>query len=476
MTSSDKLFAHTSPARIFLLAAIPGAVSMLASSLYQTLDGMFVGQGLGSTAFAAINLAMPFVIINFAVADLIGVGSSVPISISLGQARKDDADQIFSSSVLMIIAASTVLGAFMFLLAPALMTLMGAEGDFHRLATQYLRVYAAFSPVTTLVFATDNYMRICGKTQSSMWLNIFMSCCSATLEFLFIIVFGGGVWAAALGTCLSMAISLAIAIMPFILGRRNLRFVRPRITLAMVRRILANGTPNFLNNIAGRITSIVMNMMLVRMGGQDAVSVYGTLMYADGLVQPVMYGMVDSLQPRHRCGGERVRHLLPRHPRHPGTCREDLRRRVADGPARHGDTGPHRLLIRLPDALDQLHDAELHACHREAALRGGDKHLDGLHLPPRTALPPPGLRSGRHLVQLRGKQHPRRDPLPPDRRQSLEGDQREGPFLTKRPLSRMAPRIQKTRKASRLTTTMLAPTGVPARQLIVKPRTKQTTD
>ena len=297
MTSSDKLFAHTSPARIFLLAAIPGAVSMLASSLYQTLDGMFVGQGLGSTAFAAINLAMPFVIINFAVADLIGVGSSVPISISLGQGRKDDADQIFSSSVLMIIAASTVLGAFMFLLAPALMTLMGAEGDFHRLATQYLRVYAAFSPVTTLVFATDNYMRICGKTQGSMWLNIFMSCCSATLEFLFIIVFGGGVWAAALGTCLSMAISLAIAIMPFILGRRNLRFVRPRITLAMVRRILANGTPNFLNNIAGRITSIVMNMMLVRMGGQDAVSVYGTLMYADGLVQPVMYGMVDSLQP-----------------------------------------------------------------------------------------------------------------------------------------------------------------------------------
>lgn len=297
MTTSDKLFAHTSPARIFLLAAIPGAVSMLASSLYQTLDGMFVGQGLGSTAFAAINLAMPFVIINFAVADLIGVGSSVPISISLGQGRREDANQIFSSSVLMIIAASAVLGGLMFLLAPALMTLMGAEGDFHRLATQYLRVYAAFSPVTTLVFATDNYMRICGKTQSSMWLNIFMSCCSATLEFLFIIVFGGGVWAAALGTCLSMAISLAIAITPFILGRRNLRFVRPRITLAMVRRILANGTPNFLNNIAGRLTSIVMNMMLVRMGGQDAVSVYGTLMYADGLVQPVMYGMVDSLQP-----------------------------------------------------------------------------------------------------------------------------------------------------------------------------------
>ena len=463
MTSSDKLFAHTSPGKIFLLAAIPGAVSMLASSLYQTLDGMFVGQGLGSTAFAAINLAMPFVIINFAVADLIGVGSSVPISISLGQGRRDDADQIFSSSVLMIIAASTVLGALMFLLAPALMTLMGAEGDFHRLATQYLRVYAAFSPVTTLVFATDNYMRICGKTQSSMWLNIFMSCCSATLEFLFIIVLGGGVWAAALGTCLSMAISLAIAIMPFILGRRNLRFVRPRITLAMVRRILANGTPNFLNNIAGRLTSIVMNMMLVRMGGQDAVSVYGTLMYADGLVQPVMYGMVDSLQPAigYNWGAgkkSRVRAI----------------EKCAIAAAVSVCAISFLVIHGIPELVVRIFVDESQTA--EAALRGGDKHLDGLHLPPRTALPPPGLRSGRHLVQLRGKQHPRRDPLPPDRRQSLEGDQREGPFLTKRPLSRMAPRSQKTRKASRLTTTMLAPTGVPARQLIVKPRTKQTTD
>lgn len=297
MISPDRLYGQKRPISIFLIAAIPGAISMLASSLYQTLDGMFVGQGLGSTAFAAINLAMPFVIINFAVADLIGVGSSVPISISLGQGRWDEANQIFSSSVLLIVASSTILGALMFILAPFLMSVMGAEGEFHSLATLYLRVYACFSPVTTIVFATDNYMKICGRTQGSMWLNIFMSLCSAALEFLFIVVLGGGVWAAALGTCLAMTVSMVIAITPFAMGRRSLRFVRPRMTKAMIRRILANGTPNFLNNIAGRITSIVMNMMLVRAGGQNAVSVYGVLMYADGLVQPVMYGMVDSLQP-----------------------------------------------------------------------------------------------------------------------------------------------------------------------------------
>src|SRR5699024_6061420 len=61
--------------------------------------------------------------------------------------------------------------------------------------------------------------------------------------------------------------------------------------------IVACGSPNFLNNIAGRITSILMNAILVRLGGETAVSVYGILMFADGFVQPLMYGMCDSLQP-----------------------------------------------------------------------------------------------------------------------------------------------------------------------------------
>ena len=297
MTTSDKLFGTTRPLQLFLMAAIPGAVSMLASSLYQTLDGAFVGQGLGATAFAAINLAMPFVIINFSLADLIGVGSSVPISISLGQGKRDKANEIFSAAVLMIILSSTVLGAIMYMAAPLLMSLMGAEGTFKDLAVLYLRVYALFSPVTTIVFAMDNFLRISGKLKTSMGLNIFMSVISGVLEFIFIFVFHWGVWSAALATCTGMFLSALFAVYPFIRGRLSLRFVRPRITKELVKRIVTCGTPNFLNNIAGRITSIVLNMMLVRLGGENAVSIYGVLMYTDGLVQPILYGTCDSLQP-----------------------------------------------------------------------------------------------------------------------------------------------------------------------------------
>lgn len=295
--NTHTLFATTSPRKLFLMASIPGAIGMLASALYQLIDGMLVGQILGETAFAALNLAMPFVIINFALADLIGVGSSVPISINLGQKRDEEANNIFTCACLLIVGVGVVIGAILFFTAPGLITLMGAEGEFAALAVEYLRVYALCSPITTIVFAMDNYLRICGKIRTSMVLNIFMSILSVALEVLFLSVFQWGIGGAALGTCLGMAISALIAIFFFTRGKMQLRFCKPRFHARMIRRIVACGSPNFLSNIAARITSILMNAILVRLGGESAVSVYGILMYVEGFIQPLLYGMCDSMQP-----------------------------------------------------------------------------------------------------------------------------------------------------------------------------------
>ena len=296
-SNSTALFSQTPPLKLFFLASIPGAISMLASALYQTIDGVFVGQFLGATAFAALNLAMPFVIINFALADLIGFGSAVPISVSLGKKQQQEANNIFTCACLMIVASGVLVGAVLYAAAPALMRLMGAQGQFAELAVQYLRVYAICSPVTTIVFAADNYLRICGYIRGSMFLNILMSVLSALLEFLFLGVFRWGIWGAALATCLGMFICALIAFIPFFRGSALLRFCRPHFHVKMIRQIIACGSPNFLNNIAGRVTSILMNAILVRLGGETAVSVYGVLMFAEGFIQPLLYGMCDSLQP-----------------------------------------------------------------------------------------------------------------------------------------------------------------------------------
>jgi putative MATE family efflux protein len=292
-----ELYLNTSPIRLFAKAALPGAISMLASTLYSLFDGMFVGRILGDTSFAAVNLAIPLVIINFALADLIGVGSSVPISISLGRGDERSANNYFTCACIMIVLTGIFMGAALYAGAMPIMALMGASGELQIQAAQYLQVYALCSPVTTIVFATDNYLRICGRIKGSMGLNIFMSMLTVVLEYLCLGVLGMGVWGAALANCTAMILCALIALYPFVRGKLQLRFCRPRFSMGMLCQVVTSGSPTFLSNVAGRLISIIMNMALIFLGGQSAVTIYGVMMYSGDIVQPLLYGVCDSLQP-----------------------------------------------------------------------------------------------------------------------------------------------------------------------------------
>ncbi len=297
MDTTEKLFLGTKPGHLFFRAAIPGALGMLASSLYYLLEAILVGRVLGAEAFASINLAMPFVIINFAVSDMIGVGSSVPIAIKLGRGEKEEANSIFSSAIVMIVAAGILTGSLLYITAPSLFALMGADEHLIPYAVDYLRMYARFSPLTTLVFAVDNYLRICGKIRGSLMMNIFMALAGVCFEVLFLIILDGGIASAAMGTCLGMSSAVLAALSFFVRGKLNLRFRVPKFHLSLIKTIVSCGMPTFLSNVSGRIISIIMNVLLLSMGGADAVSVYGIIMSADGVVMPLLYGTCDALQP-----------------------------------------------------------------------------------------------------------------------------------------------------------------------------------
>ncbi|MDD3174182.1 MAG: MATE family efflux transporter [Herbinix sp.] len=295
--NSKILFEKTSPTKLFFIASVPGVISMLASALYGLIDGIFVGQILGTTAFAALNLAFPFVIINFSLADLIGAGSAVPIAIRLGMKQDKEANNLFTCACMMIVATGTVVGIILYIAAPVLIGILGTEGELADLSIQYIRVYALCSPVTTIVFAMDNYLRICGKIRLSMGLNILMAVISMALEFFLLYVLKWGIWAAALATCFGMFVCVLWALYPFVRGRLQLRFCKPHFKACIIRQIIACGSPNFLNNIAGRITSILINFVLLRLGGEKSISIYGILMYTGDFIQPLLYGVCDSLQP-----------------------------------------------------------------------------------------------------------------------------------------------------------------------------------
>lgn len=299
------MYAAMPPWKLFFRVALPGMISMFTMSIYSIIEGIFIGQKLGEAALAAVNIAMPVVMINFSLADMIGVGSSAPISIALGRKDEKTANQYFSCAMVLILLVALGIGLIMFLAAEPLVRLMGAEEDVVSTAARYTRTYALFSPLTTVFFAMDNYLRISGFVKTSMVINIFSNAATIGLLIVFLLVLQMDVTGSALAACLSMAICSFLALIPFFRKKTLLRFTRPKFSRSLLQQIVSCGAPTFLNNIAGRVTSVLMNVSLMTLGaralgmggGTTAVAAYAVLMYASELCQPLLYGMSDSLAP-----------------------------------------------------------------------------------------------------------------------------------------------------------------------------------
>ena len=179
-TKAEIMYATMNPWRLFFVVAMPGMVSMFAMSIYSIIEGIFIGQILGEGAFAAVNIAMPLVMINFSLADLIGVGASAPISVALGKEDHKTAKNIFSCSVIMIFCVSIIMGSIMFFAAVPLSRLMGADDVLLETSVRYLRTAALCSPLAALFFAMAKLLLRC--TQSSCTQATFAGPCSTELQ------------------------------------------------------------------------------------------------------------------------------------------------------------------------------------------------------------------------------------------------------------------------------------------------------
>ena len=303
--NTEQMYATMKPWRLFFIVAIPGMISMFAMSVYSIIEGAFIGQRLGEGAFAAINIAMPMVMMNFLLADLVGVGASVPISIALGKKDAQTANNVFTCSIILIFITSALMGAVMFFAAEPLSRMMGADDVLLDTSVRYMRTFAVCSPLCSVFFAMDNYLKISGFVKTSMVINICSNIVTIVLLVLFLVVFEMDVVGSALACCISMCTCSIVAILPFAMKKTLLRFTRPKFSLSMLKQIGACGSPVFLSNVSGRITSIVMNISLMTLGvkylgvggGTTAVAVYAVLMYSSDLCWPLLYGISDSLAP-----------------------------------------------------------------------------------------------------------------------------------------------------------------------------------
>ena len=252
-SKAEIMYATMKPWKLFFVVALPGMISMLAMSVYSIIEGAFIGKILGEGAFAAVNIAMPLVFINFSLADLIGVGASVPISIALGRRDEKAANNAFTCSVIMIFVTSVVMGSIMFIAAEPLVRLMGANDELLDTAVRYMRTFALTSPVTTLFFAMDNYLRISGFVKLSMVINVSSNFVTVGFLTYFLLIAKMDVVGSALASSISMCACSLAALLPFLKKKTVLRFTRPKFGKKLFLQIAACGSPVFLSNIANSV-------------------------------------------------------------------------------------------------------------------------------------------------------------------------------------------------------------------------------
>lgn len=283
--------------KLFFKCTLPAMVGMGFSAVYSVIDGIFVGHYIGQEALAAVNLVMPMVMIIAAVADMIATGSSVRVSILLGQDKKEEASRVFSVCLAFITVISTLFGLLGFFLAEPLIRLMGAKGLTAEYAVQYLRVFSLFMPLCSIYFSTDNYLRDCGKVRLSMVINIVCSVLNIVLDALFIVVWHKGLWAAALASCISMTVGAVWSLIPFSAKKLPLKLTKGRISVNQMLTIIANGSSEFFVSMAGSLFAIIINIVLLKLGGSTAVAAVSIVEYIASLTGMVIYSMSDALQP-----------------------------------------------------------------------------------------------------------------------------------------------------------------------------------
>ncbi len=295
----SEIFEKLSPTKLFFRLSVPSMITMAFGALYQIADGLFVGRFIGEDALAAINLIMPIIMMVFAFSNMIATGASVRVSVLLGEKKRKEASMVFSFTIKAIFILSCIIGSVGFVFSEKFVRLLapGATEQAIEYGITYIRMYAVFSPLTPLYYATDNFLRVVGKEKLSMWLGIATQILNIVLDVILIAFLGQGIWAAAFTSCVAMVLGSVISLCLFRKKKMDIYYTGKNIPARTFLLILANGFSEFFSNISMSVMSIVYNFFLLKYGGTTSVAAFSVIMYVDSIVGMLVFGMCDSMQP-----------------------------------------------------------------------------------------------------------------------------------------------------------------------------------
>ncbi|MDR0891116.1 MAG: MATE family efflux transporter [Mediterranea sp.] len=285
--------------KLLMQYAIPAIIAMTAASLYNMVDSIFIGQGVGALAISGLAITFPLMNLAAAFGSLVGVGAATLVSVKLGQKDHDTAQRVLGN----VVVLNVVLGlAFSVVTLPFLDPILyffGASKDTVGYAHDYMVVILLGNVVTHLYFGLNGVLRSAGHPQMSMYATIGTVVVNAILDPLFIYGFGWGIQGAAIATVISQLLALLWLCKLFMNKEELLHFHRGifRMKRKIVMDTLAIGMAPFLMNVAACFVVILINKGLQRYGGDLAIGAYGIVNRLVFVFVMIVLGLNQGMQP-----------------------------------------------------------------------------------------------------------------------------------------------------------------------------------
>ena len=302
MTTDKKLLTELSEKPVFSLLlqyAIPAIVAMVASSLYNIVDGIFIGQGVGAGAIMGLAITMPIMNLSAAFGAMVGVGGSTLLSVKLGEKDYNFAAKILGNVITLNCIIGIGLGAVMLLFLDPILRFFGASDYTIHYARDFMVIVLIGNVFTHLFLGLNAMLRSSGKPKKAMKATIMTVIINIALAPLFIFVLHLGIRGAALATVLSQLIVLLWQFKLF--SNPNELIHLRRDTYRLERRIvtgsLSIGLSPFLINLCACIVVIIINKQLVSYGGDVAVGAYGIANRMMFFFVMVVIGINQGMQP-----------------------------------------------------------------------------------------------------------------------------------------------------------------------------------
>ena len=278
--------------RKLLRFTMPTVLMLVCTSMYSVVDGFFVSNFVGKTPFAAVNLVFPVSMGVAAIGFMLGTGGSAVVAKTLGEGKKELANQYFSMIIYVGVALSVVFSAVCFIFMPQIGRMLGATGKLLEHCIIYGRVLFLAETAFILQNMFQSFLVAAEKPSLSLKINIAAGLTNIVLDYVFIAVFQWGLAGAALATGMGQVVGGLAPLVYF--ARKNDSLLRLTVKVKLYGKVLlktcGNGSSEMVTNLSTSLVNILYNFQLMRLAGEDGVAAFGVIMYVNFIFIAVFMG------------------------------------------------------------------------------------------------------------------------------------------------------------------------------------------